>query len=92
MRTAPISGLWKLTKGKQQAVKCFFFFFFIKNLYILLRIVEFFGILAWDCSQLVMCQLSEKVLAGLDILKKPAAPVLVLISSVMFNSVRTHGL
>ena len=69
----------------------FFFFFFIKNLYILLRIVEFFGILAWDCSQPVRCQLSE-VLAGLDILKKPAASVLVLISSVMFNSVRTHGL
>ena len=90
MRTAPISGLWKLTKGKQQAGKCFFFF--IKNLYILLRIVEFFGILAWDCSQLVLCQLSEKVLAGLDILKKSSASVLVLISSVMFNSVRTHGL
>ena len=86
-----ISELWKLTKGKQQAGKCFFFFFFIKNLYILLRIVEFFGILAWDGSQPVLCQLSE-VLAGLDILKKPAASVLVLISSVMFNSVRTHGL
>ena len=54
--------------------------------------MEFFGILAWDCSQPVLCQLSEKVLAGLDILKKPAASVLVLISSVMFNSVRTHGL
>ena len=53
--------------------------------------MEFFGILAWDCSQPVLCQLSE-VLAGLDILKKPAASVLVLISSVMFNSVRTHGL
>ena len=48
--------------------------------------MEFFGILAWDCSQPVLCQLSEKVLAGLDILKKPAASVLVLISSVMSDS------
>ena len=90
MRTAPISGLWKLTKGKQQTGKWVFFFFFLhKELLYLIRIVEFFDIFAWDCSQPAFCPLSEKVLAGSDVLKKPAASVLVLVSTDMFNSVRT---